>query len=66
MAMRVDIIPEQKFKLGTAIYIAVPAKNSCWGCAFKGNDATCFKSPFCGENQRQDRTNVIFVREKVK
>jgi len=66
MAMRVDIIPEQKFKLGAAIYIAVPAKNSCWGCAFKDNNELCFKTPWCDENNRQDKTTVIFVREKVK
>ena len=62
---RVDIIPEQKFKLHGRIYIAVPAKNKCYGCAFKDSPEDCCKTPYCGPDQRLDRSDVIFIKEKL-
>jgi hypothetical protein len=63
MSNRIDLLPDQKFKLHGKIYIAVPAKNSCYGCAFRELPEDCFKTPPCAERKRLDRTSVIYIRE---
>ena len=60
---RIDLIPDQKFKLHGRTFIAVPVKNECYGCAFKDSPEDCFNAPFCTTHKRADRMDVIFIRE---